>query len=724
MYGILSLEKGSIMISNLLSVDSSFRIFLNQLTESIGFGGFLGILIAVEVLFIALFAVKSFFSYEARLKRILDKSNDWLFKNKKLTTSNIKEFNDLIKQGPKRFSYYWQQFILNREGGPTKYMTEENIIEKPLKTSSWKNNVRNLGILTGLWCVVATLLGFASQGGAQGVTVIFSGVAVSLILPIIVAIIGVIAIIIIRGIRVLNLDDIYHLYHIFARFVTNACDELPPYIDFNLLFSPEEIEKGNAQIREYYEEMARKAKEEFEEAQRGEVAAVDYNFRGVGVDGALLLERAMKESEAYLATKNSTLSQIAQVEAQKEALKRTYEDVQMDLQRKLQASKENIEKLIEQQATTTNRFDVGRLRERQDKEVKRQEQIQSDYDQEEAKYLTSKDELDKEIERLSAIMVESLDKAEKGMTAEYQSFFKKVLKSAYSVADNKVKSEKKNLLEEKNSTEQELINVQTQNKRLLDENVTLRARLDELLPPQADGNAESTGRYDEAGNFVYEDGSYHDTKGLFHDVDGKVYDMNGALMSEEKKEEDVSEKEAELLSEQAKRFGEFALDENSDELEKETEEKIKNDFEKTDAVDGGEADSVEEATTQEKPSAKKKAPAKSKKNSKSVDTAEKKTAKPRKKKSAQPEDIENINALIGQEEEKLDQLKKQLESQLDQALGDEGVKREKEELIASVEALKEQADGMLSSANTSEDLASINKRIEDLIKNISSLNND
>ena len=334
------------MLETLLTMDNSLKTFFNQLTEAVGFGGYFGIIIAVEVLFVLIFGIKSYLSYEARLKRRLDKCNDWIFKNKKIDTNNIKSFNEIVKKGPKRFAYYWQQFILNRDGGPTAYMTEENIIEKPLRTSSWQSNVKSLSILTTVWAVISFLLGLASQANQS---ISFQAFAVSLVFPATVMIIGVASIIAIKGIRVLNLDNIYHLYHIFARFVTNACDALPPYIDFNLLFTPKEIENGNAQIREYYEMMARKAKEEFEEAQKSEGGTLDYNFKDVGVDGALLLERAMKESEAYIATKSSTLSQIAQIDAQKEALRKNYEEVQMDLQRKLQASKENIEKLVEQQ---------------------------------------------------------------------------------------------------------------------------------------------------------------------------------------------------------------------------------------------------------------------------------------------------------------------------------------------------------------------------------------
>lgn len=549
------------MISLLASVDGTLRTFFDQLTDALGFAGYLGLVLGIEALFIILFVVKSAFSYEARLKRSLDKANKWLFKNKKIDINNIKDFTNIIKKGPKRLVYFWQQYILYRDGDPSKYMSEENLIEKPLKTSAWASNIRNLGILTGVWAVISLMFGLASQTKE---TFGFQAIVVAFVLPALVAILGIIAIIALKARRVANLDDIYHIYHIFARFLTNACVDLTPYLDFNLLFTEKELENGNPQLREYYEARARKIKEEFENAQKNDAPFENYKFENVGVDGTLLLNRAMKESEAYITKKNQTLSQIAQIEAQKDALRRNYENVQMDLQRKIQATKENIQKLIEQQAATTSRIEVGLLRQQQEKEVKKKESHQKDYDQEEKRYLASKDELDKEIQELNKVLDEGLDEVQKAMSAEYQTFFEKVMKSAYQVAEAKVKDEKNSLISEKDKNENELISVQTQIKRLKDENDTLRNRLSQYdANYMADSQGDEQGYYDENGNYIYSDGSYHDTNGLFHDVDGKVYNMNGELVSQDiSPEEQERLKKEEIKNEQIEAFGGY-IDENN-----------------------------------------------------------------------------------------------------------------------------------------------------------------
>ncbi|MBO5395056.1 MAG: hypothetical protein J6A28_04070 [Clostridia bacterium] len=542
------------MISMLASIESFIASLFQTLTASLGFLGYLLIAVGVEVLFVIAYGIKSAFSYEARFKRAMNKANVWLYKNKKLTADNIRSFTNVLKKGPKRITHFWQQYIMYREGGPAAYLSEENMIEKPLRTSSWLNNVKNLGILTAVWAIFSAIMGFAAQvNKVWG----FSNALVALILPLIVVLIGGLSAIAIKGFRNYNLDDVYEGYHIFIRFLTNGCDELPPYIEIDFLFTKKELSRASRDLKEFYESNARKAKEAFEEAKKNEEATVEYNFKEVGVDGALLLDRAMKESENYINQKTKLQSQIAQIEAQKDAMRRNFENIQMDLQRKIQASKENIQKLIEQQAATTSRIEVGLLRQQQDKEAKKLDELQRDYDKEETRFKADRDEHEKEIARLYEIKDKCLAVAERGMSAEYQSFFEKVMKAAYSVSEKRVEKEKKELIKENDKKEQELINVQTQIKRLLDENVTLRSKLGEYNPEFA--NQEGfNGHYNENGNFVYQDGSYHDDQGLFHSAEGDVFNMNGEKVSKDYTEEEIDQNEREaIVKDQIDQFGSY-----------------------------------------------------------------------------------------------------------------------------------------------------------------------
>ena len=562
------------MISLLSTAEESIKAFLMDVTSALGFWGVFGIVAGVELLFILFFAIKSAFSYEARLRRSLDKLNSWLFSCRTINEGNIKRFNALVKTGPKRLVYYWQQFILYREGGPKEYLTEENLIKKPLQTSSWANNVKNLSILTYVWAAFSAVVGFAVQSSSSALTI--PTIAFSLLFPAVVLLMGVVSILIIRSRRASNLDEIYHLHHLFVRFIQNACAELPPYIDFNLLFTPKEIEKGNANLREYYEQRARQAKKEFDEARANDVKYVEYDFKDVGVDGTLLLNRAMRESEKFINKKTKILSQIAQVETQKDTLRRNYENIQIDLQRKIQVSKENIKALIEKQAATTSRIEAQLLKQQQDKEIAKQADLQKDYDTEEAHYNSDRADLEKEVERLNAELATSMEEATAGMSSEYQSFFEKVMQNAYVFADKKVEGEKKSLAEDRDKCEDELVSVQTQVKHLLDENNVLRNKLASYDPKFKQKMKAKEGKY-ENGLFVNKDGAYHDENGFYHDTDGKVYNSLGEQVSyDETEEQTKAREEQEMKDNQVELFGSYVSPEGEEKVETSAEPETEN----------------------------------------------------------------------------------------------------------------------------------------------------
>ncbi len=736
-----------------------FNSFLGQVTNALGFAGILAICIGLEILFVALFTLKTVFSYEARLKRSIEKLNNWLFKNKRIDQSNLKEFNSLVKKGPSRLTYYWQQFVLFREGDPSSYLSRENLIEKPLRTSSWANNIRNLNYLTIVWSIISFTFALAFQTHSGGATLSAMSFAIALIVPAIVALIGVVSAMIFKGVKTFNLDDIYHSYHIFARFLNNACIDLPPYIDFDMLFSQKEIEKSNPQLREYYEKRARQAKEEFENAKKSDVQYVEYNFEKAGVDGSLVLDRAMKETEAFINKKTSTLAKIAHVEAQKEALKRNYENVQKDLQRKIQASKENVSKLIAQQEATTNRLEVGFLRKQQEQEISKQEGLQQEYDQEETRYAISSEELENEINGYRKSLEESQANVQNAMVAEYQSFYEKVMKSAYAQAERKVKDEKATLKKERDRNEKELIIVQTQMKRLVDENNTLKAKLGNDSP----NSATVEGKYDEQGNYVYADGSYHDPNGLFHDVDGNIFDINGNLISiPDDQKEEMTEEEQDLLNDEIA-FGllpgQEAVSKDDTEQSLQVEEpkleNVENDKAKT---ENKEDETKTEVIADEKPKGKRGRPKKAVTTAEVENKAPKKRGRPKKEMGDKPavakkpvgrpksvsnnnasksktqeksskadiSSLEKINKMISEEEDKLSKMKEIISSELNDAIGNEQqseLDNERDEIMKAVEALKAKAETVKKNDKSEEELASINKRLEDLINEIATLNN-
>ena len=353
------------------------------------------------------------------------------------SAQNIKEFTNLVKNAPRRITYNWQQYILYREKAPSEYLSVENIIEKPLKASAYVSSVKNLGIVSVIIAVLSFIVGIAHNN--IGDTVLNgSMLIVALIVPFIVLIMWGIATIILNSRRNYNLDELYQNHHLFQRFIDNACTELPTFIDFTLLFTVEEIEKGIPALREYLENRARKEKEEFDRAKNEMVVYEKYDFEQAGIDGSNILERAMNESETYLNNKNKTLAKISQFEASLESLKKNFDNIQKDYQRKMQVSKENIDRLRQQQEETTSRIESNFLRKQQATEIAKQEKEEADFEQQKRRYIVEKSDYEEEIKNLNIELDKGKEVAEKAMLSEYQSFYKRICKKAYETVDKDI----------------------------------------------------------------------------------------------------------------------------------------------------------------------------------------------------------------------------------------------------------------------------------------------
>ncbi len=518
------------MISTISDIVGSIVKFFSSVSNMIGLDVLFILSLAIEVLIVVFFLVKSAFSYEATLNRALDKINFWLFERKVVTEENIKDLNMLFKtKAPKRLCYYWQQYILFREGSPSSYLSTENLIEKPLKTSSYNSNIKNLTLFSGLWALLSTLLIVISQSLEANV---LTGAAFSMGLfgGIVVALIGIVFVVYLRARKNSILNSLYQNVGLFGRFMDNACIDLPSYIDYQILFTPQEIEQGQPVLREFLDYKARKEKEEFNKAKEEAVEIETYDFSSTGVDGSIVLDRAMKESELYLKKKERILLQVSQLESELESRRKNFDNVQKDYQTKLQASKENIQRLRQMQEETTNRIESNYYRKQQTQEVVKQEQFEQEFEQLRAKYLLEKAEGEEEIAKLNSELEKNKVDVEKAMLGEYQTFFDKFCHSAEKVVA-KVFSDKFQELKTENERDKHYIS-------------ELEIKLKNLPQGVYDGSAEkevsdqSEGQYDENGNYVYPNGTYYDSLGNFHDENGNVYSQDGTLISETKPKEE------------------------------------------------------------------------------------------------------------------------------------------------------------------------------------------
>lgn len=438
------------------------------------------VFVGLELLFVIYFLVKSHFAYQFRLIRAIDKINIYLLNNSYINENNLIEFNKKMKKVPKTLRYHWQQYMLYREQSPSFYMSSNNVIEKPLRSSSVKYNIKTMKALTIIFTTLSILLSAAVLGLAPSTSqssFIAPVVFRLAIIPSVIIFIGSIYGIYQNARQSANLSDLYQTFHIFQRLIDKAVTTMPEYVDFEVLFTKKEIAKGIPALNEYLEKRARQEQEELEKARRNAVDHEVYDFGSVDISGSLILDRAMKETEIYLSLRNRLLAEIQQVESQIDTLKKSYDNTQREIQRKMQTAKENIDRIRMQQESSTNRIEGNYLKKQQDQEISKLTQLEKDNTEETYRFNQELEALTSEIDKKKAELEERRKYIEKAMLAEYKTYSTKVFKNLLKVANEKEKEERASLSETKDSYAQKIVELKDQVQELSYENTQLKDRI-------------------------------------------------------------------------------------------------------------------------------------------------------------------------------------------------------------------------------------------------------
>ena len=774
-----NLVKGekSMNFSMLASLDGTFKSFFASLATSISYDIIFYAALAVEVFIILIFAIKSKYAYEIRMTKALDKINRWLFHYKTITKDNVKEFTNLMKKAPKRLTYNWQQYILYRDKAPSEYMSIDNIIDKPLRTSSYNLNVRNMNIITMVWAFVVVLATFAYNNASENTFLSPAVMLSTLVIPFLMSVILVLVNIVFSAKKASNIDELYQNLHLFNRFVDNACTELPKYIDYSLLFTNQEIERGIPELREYYENRARKEKEEFEKAREAEEELEKYDFSAVGIDGSNILERALKECEIFLNKKAKILTSIAERESSLESLKKSFDNIQKEFQKKMQVSKENIDRLRQQQEETTSRIEGNFLRRQMESTIAKQEGEEAEYENQKRNYLAQKAEYEEQIKAFTVELDKLRDDVTVAMESEYETFYEKLFKASVVDAENKVRERFDTMREERDNYEEELTDSQTKLKRLIDENETLRNKLgitetsEILLAPQEEEGKKKKKEPKPEEELFFDHSNDEPIKAIKEEKpqdDGFMLDEAPAV--EEKKEGaqpvaeefalDDMEEQQEEKAEPKETEEPFALEEATEEDDAEEEDEgeteegegftleevsDENKYDMGDEDEEAENEAVEEP--EEKPVAKQSSSTKSRGRPKGT-TKPKKipegpkksrgrpkgTTKPapkatgEKKSRGRPkkaEGLDKITQRINEEEMRMIEAQKNLDNNLKEAVKDLETKSveslEREKINQEIKDLKEKAKQIKNSSSSPKEIEEINNQIEKLLSRIQSL---
>ncbi len=381
--------------------------------------------------------IRSNKSYETKLVRALDSMNNYFYRNPTINSDNLKEFNNRMKAVPKAVREQWQTYMLFRDKEPSKYLSIENCIERPMKYTSYKSSLKNTSTIFNVYMIVLMSVvggGILFNAGSNDLgAAIFNTLMVLAVVYFLKFILNVIMNVRYNAI----ISDIYSNFNIFQRGIDKAVVGLPDYIDYEMLFTKKEIRNNIPILQDYIERRERKEKEELEKAKNSEVEHENFDFSAVGLNASLLLERALKECETYINNKKRLLYKIAQKNQELLDYKTNYENLNKEQLKQQQISKENLERLRQSAETSTNRVEAGRIAKQQEEEMKRQEQLEKDAATAYDKYLKQKDIIDVEVKALEDELAEKKQYIEDVVMAEFKTYSSKIFDEAMQKSEEK-----------------------------------------------------------------------------------------------------------------------------------------------------------------------------------------------------------------------------------------------------------------------------------------------
>ena len=546
-----------------LAIFDSIVAFFESIASTLQYEYLLYVLVGAFVLYAIMTFIKTRFSYEVRAIRSFKKINKYFLKKPYINETNLVEFNKKMKKLPYQLRDRWQYFMLNREGLPSDYMTLYHCVEQPIKTSSYNSTVTLARSLSTIVIVIGFILGLLVS--AQEALSVYN-LARAIACPLIFFLLSEVYIIFLRSrFNALSID-LYEYFIVFTRNLDKASVSIPDYIDYELLFTNKEIREGIPVLREYLEKKALMEQVALEKAKSNLEEREKFDFEKYGIDGSLVLERAMETTQDYLNNRRRLLEEIAKLEHEKEKNNESYVDAEKDAQKKLQAIKENLERMQMLMEESASRIEQNYIKKQQADEIKKRDQINKDLDDMRLKFGQEMQFLEKEIKKREDEINDGKNTVQEAMNSEFETYSQKVYTSI------------KNQLDEDNAdelslTKQELIRtkeiVEKDEQQLENKNVelelkqqqidTLRSEyekvsgdLEKFVSTDRRGvkelyrqNSEMQGKvqslrdlviaykknnnetiyFDENGNFVDID-SYKDDKGKFKELP-KVYDENG-----------------------------------------------------------------------------------------------------------------------------------------------------------------------------------------------------
>lgn len=408
-----------------MNIFNSLTSFLKELSNYITFDylvfGSLGLLLLVLIISI----IRTGFTYEVKLLKNINKLNKYFAKNPYVNDENIVELNEKMKSVPRTLRYCWQEYMLNRDKVPSEYMNVTTCVDQPSKTSAYANTATTCGTFAIIIAVVTFLLGMSRMAADEVIrfnTFLFE----VLLLPLLILALGYLFVAFLRARHTSIISDLYFTFHEFERNMNKACTTMPAFIDYEVLFTKKEIKEGIPVLQDYLEKRAIEEKREREEAELNASQYEYYDFDELGVDNALLLERAMKECEKYINVKRDLSAKVQSKETEMFNYQKNFDEVTKDFERKAQAARETLAQLTEQINQTTIKIEANYMKKRYNEEQTKLQQLEKDYELATTRFQKQQDDMQAEINALNEEINRRRGLTEDAMKAECKNYANKI----------------------------------------------------------------------------------------------------------------------------------------------------------------------------------------------------------------------------------------------------------------------------------------------------------
>lgn len=460
----------------LASVFDHIINFFNTVGSYISFDILMYASLGVMVLLIIVLAIQVRNSFELRMVRAIDSLNNFLVNNPKITDDNLVAFNDKMKKVPNSLRIQWQQFMLYREGKPSHYMSFKNCVENPMKSTSYKHTLANNSILAGVVIALVGILAIFANGGI--ITDLSKFAKYVLLLPLVLGVLYYVSYVIISARLSAITSDLFQNFQYFEKNIDKATQTLPDYVDYEVLFSKREIRQGIPVLFEYLEKRAQVEQQELEKAREKNVEHEKYNFDKAGLEPSLVLDRAMHEAERYLSDRNRFMQEIEKSENEINSIQGKFKEYTKEYQRKMQASKENVERLKTQLDQAASNIEANYIKKQYSDEINRQQMLEKEFDgksdENRQNILVLQQDIEnkhQEIDKLRVILEDS-------MMSEFDSYSKKVYDKVEDAVNKQQQKRMQNIDTARIQAEERLAEKERELERLYDQYHTQTERLE------------------------------------------------------------------------------------------------------------------------------------------------------------------------------------------------------------------------------------------------------